>query len=143
MPKFNEQGQQVKQSGKKQAPKKASTKKPTDKRKRSMTSGSGRTSLPKRRILKKMMHLSEHLIIRSIIGARIITTVLACGHSTTQRIVKVAQVPITRQPMPTPLRLTPWTVTLTRNDCCTRVEYLLGSGWQSPATPYGCCSRTM
>ena len=45
-----------KQEGKKQAPNKTSTKKPTDKRKRSTTSGPGRTSCLKRRILRKMRH---------------------------------------------------------------------------------------
>ena len=68
------------------------------------------------------------LNIKNIIGVRTITTAQVYGHSTIQMIVRVAQVPIAQYPMPTSLLSTPWTVTLTRSDCCARVKASLGSG---------------
>ena len=76
------------------------------------------------------MRSSNPLKTRSTIGALTTTMVQACGHSTIQRIVKMAQVPAVHQPMPTLPLLTQWTVTLTRNDWSARVKSLLGSGLQ-------------
>ena len=118
-----------KQADKKQAPKKAATKKTTDKKKRAARSGHGKISHPKTRSPRKMrLLLLNRLKIKSIIGARTITMARVCGHSTIHIIVRVTHAPIAQHPMPTSLLSTPWTVTLTRSDCCTRVKASLGSG---------------
>ena len=113
------------------------------KRRRPLTSGHGRASPPRKLIPRKMTHLSKLLKTRSSFGASTTTMVQVCGPSTIQRIVKAARVPAAHLPMPTSLHSTPWTVTLTRNDCCARVKSLLGSGLQSCATSSGCCSQMM
>ena len=131
----------LQQTGKKQATKKAMPKKPADKKKKAIDKWAWKSKPPKDTDTKEMMHSSKPLKTRSTFGALTITMVQACGHSTIRRIVKATQVPAAHQPTPTSLHLTPWTATLTRNDCCTRVKSLLGSGLQSPATSSGCCSQ--
>ena len=109
-------------------PRKLQLRKPLTRRKRAATNGHGKISHPKIRTLRKMRLLLKLLKIKSIIGARTITMVRVCGHSTIQMIVRAAQAPIAQHPMPTSLLSTPWTVTLTRSDCCARVKASLGSG---------------
>ena len=94
------------------------------------------------------MHSSKPSKTRNTFGAITTTMAQVCGPSTIQRIVRAAMLcpppppppPPLQQPMPTLLLLTPWTVTLTRNDNCARVKFILGSGRQSHATSSGCCS---
>ena len=93
-----------------------------------MISGHGSVSPLMNQIVKKITHSSKPSKIRNTTGDITTTTVQVCGPSTILRIVRVARVPPTQQPMPTLLPLIPWTATPTRNDGFARVKFLLGSG---------------
>ena len=105
-----------KPSGKKQAAKKAPTKKTKEQRRKPVTSGLGRENRPKIQTVKKTTLSSRLLKARNIIGVSTIITGRACGRCIIPMIVKRARPPPVPQPTPIWLPSTPWTVTQTRNN---------------------------
>ena len=116
----------TKQTAKKEAPKKAASKKPTDKKKKAKDKWAWKNKPPKESDTKKMRLTSKLLRPKSIIGVRITTMALGCGHYIIQKTARAVQDLRRRRPMLISLLSTQWIAT--PNDCYARIKITLGSG---------------